>query len=178
LGEIGIVGQPGGVPSAAPTVTGGTGTGTNEVHGDVTEEDELTFEIDLREPVASKSGEGPSKVTSQPAPPPPPPPRMKKKIKSSTARSVGGKLDADEVQRAISAKMNELRGCLRADLVVQLDATVGRDGTVEEAHAVASQPDDSQARDCVAFTLRGASLGQTGASDSALFRLRLSLRRR
>jgi hypothetical protein len=102
----------------------------------------------------------------------------KKTVQATTSRSAGGKLDAEEVQRALAAKMSELRACLRADLVVQLDATVGRDGRVEEARAIGSQPDDSQARDCVAFVLRGAALGQTGADDSTTFRLRLSLRRR
>jgi hypothetical protein len=102
----------------------------------------------------------------------------KKTVQATTSRSAGRTLDADEVQRAVTEKMNELRGCLRADLVVQLEATVGRDGRVEDVRATGSQPDDSQARDCVAFALRGASLGETGAAESATFRLRLSLRRR
>jgi hypothetical protein len=88
---------------------------------------------------------------------------------------IEGRLSQEDVDRTIERGLPTLRRCSQEEVEVRLNLTISASGSVTEASAPDSRPDDQRLRDCIATNARSLKFPVPEARKPAKLELTLRL---
>lgn len=94
---------------------------------------------------------------------------------AAVAEASGERISRDALAGVVDANLERFRPCATGDAKVELRLTLSGGGSVTQAEAVRSQPDDARLRDCVVDVLRGLSFPRGAGSDTSTVSFQLVL---
>lgn len=94
---------------------------------------------------------------------------------AAVAEASGERISRDALAGVVDANLERFRPCATGDAKVELRLTLSGGGSVTQAEARSSQPDDARLRDCVVDVLRGLSFPRRAGSDTSTVSFQLVL---